>query len=60
MKNYANKFSESLFILSLKENELKPLPVDEDRKCRYFYEMSPMGLIFAKKRSVESGELKYG
>lgn len=55
MKDYANKFSESLFILSLKENELKPLPVDEDGKCQYFYEMSPMGLIIAKKRSVESG-----
>lgn len=47
-------------MISSREDSLNLLPVDEDGKCTYFYDMSPQGLIYARKKKVESGTLKYG
>ena len=47
-------------MISTNEGSLKLIPLDEDGKCQYLYDLSPQGLIFARKREVESGDLKFG
>jgi hypothetical protein len=60
ISDYGKKYSESLFLISSRDSSIDLLSVDEDGKCEYFYDMSPLGLIYGKKRKVESGSLKYG
>ena len=59
VSEYGQEFSESLHLVSLGEEGIRILTLDEDQRCQYYYDLVELGVVFGRKRAVDS-KLKYG
>jgi hypothetical protein len=59
IRSYQQEFSESLHLVDSRDDKLQLIPLDEGHNCKYYFDLCPLGILFARFHPADSF-LKFG